>query len=142
MASSKRALIQNVLEHIRGEPLFTELVHYGSVPNQESTDAPLPAPYIVVHSDLGPDERERVTSEVSTRTDVSISVMAVGVDADQALWWADKLTARLLDYKPVVDGWQCSALRHVGSAAVQDLTEHTPSVHYTSDDYDLTARRT
>lgn len=141
MASSKRALIQDVLAHIRAEPLFSELVHYGAVPSPEETDSPVPAPYIVVHSDLGLDERERVTSEVSTRTDVRISVMAVGVDADQALWWADKLNTRLLDYKPQVEGWQCSALRHTDSAAVQELTEHTPTVHYTSDEYDLTARR-
>lgn len=141
MPLSKSAIITTILDHLEADPILAGKVHFGAVESPSDTDSPVPTPYVVVHANLGADYRERLSSEVSTQTDVSLTVMAVGEDARQALWWANAVNGRLLDYKPVVDGWKCSALTHTGSRPIDRLTDLPVPVHYSSDDYDLTARR-
>lgn len=141
MPLGSRALVQAVLAHLRADPKLGAIVHFGSVEGSQDTDQSVYPPYVVVYADTGDSSRERMSSEQTTRVDVTFTVQAVGADADQALWWADVLNGRMLDFKPQVPGWKCQALRHDGSDPIDRITEFTPPVSYSSDDYVLTARR-
>lgn len=140
MALPKRPLIDAVLAQLRADTALADKVHFGAVPDPEHTDAPLDPPYVVVHADTGTGERERLSSTTTTRTDITLTVQAVGGTATQALWWSDRAAARLMDHRPVVAGYTCEPLRHTDSAAIEQVTEFTPTIHYSSDDYVLTAR--
>lgn len=102
---------------------------------------PVPAPYVAVQMDSGRRTVERESSEQPTSAEFRITVHSVGVDADQAGYFAEHVFAQLLGWRPTVTGWAPQAVQHFRSAPVQPDTTVNPAPQFITDVFTLTSRR-
>lgn len=102
---------------------------------------PVPPPYVAVQVDSGVRTVERESSEQPTQADFRIITHAVGVDANQARYFAEKVLAQFLGWRPVVTGWAPQAVQHRRSSPVQPDTTINPARQYITDVFNLTSRR-
>jgi hypothetical protein len=101
----------------------------------------VPPPYVAVSMDSGRRTVERESSEQPTSAEFRIAVHSVGVDADQAGYFAEHVMAQLLGWRPTVTGWAPQAVQHFRSAPVQPDTTVNPATQYITDVFTLTSRR-
>jgi hypothetical protein len=101
----------------------------------------LPPPYVAVQVDSGMRRVERESSENPTQADFRIAVHSVGVDANQARYFAEKVMAQFLGWRPVVTGWAPQAVQHRRSAPMQPDTTINPAPQYITDVFNLTSRK-
>lgn len=102
---------------------------------------PVPPPYVAVSMDSGRRTVERESSETPTAAEFRITVHSVGVDADQAAYFAERVMGQLLGWRPVVAGWAPQAVQHFRSAPVQPDTSVNPATQYITDVFTLTSRK-
>jgi hypothetical protein len=102
---------------------------------------PVLAPYVSVSMDSGRRTVERQSSEQPTSAEFRITVHSVGVDADQAGYFAEHVMAQILGWRPTVTGWTPQAVQHFRSAPVMPDTTVNPATQYITDVFTLTSRR-
>lgn len=102
---------------------------------------PIPPPYVAVSMDSGRRTVERESSETPTAAEFRITVHSVGVDADQAGYFAEHVMGQLLGWRPLVSGWAPQAVQHFRSAPVQPDTSVNPAPQYITDVFTLTSRK-
>jgi len=101
----------------------------------------VPPPYVAVSMDSGRRTVERESSEQPTSAEFRITVHSVGVDADQAGYFAEHVMAQLLGWRPTVTGWAPQAVQHFRSAPVQPDTTVNPATQYITDVFTLISRK-
>lgn len=101
----------------------------------------VPAPYVAVAMNSGKRTVERESSETPTSAEFRITVHSVGVDADQAGFFAERVMAQLLGWRPAVTGWTPQAVQHSRSLDAQPDTTVNPATQYITDVFTLTSRR-
>lgn len=133
-----RAHKQQILSRLRSDAALAAVVIDGAV---DPNAAPVLPPYVVVYMDSGLRQVERESSEQPTQADFRITTQCVGVDADQAEFFAEKVMALLLGWRPVVAGWSPQAVQHRRTAPVQTDNAVSPPTQYISDILSLTTRK-
>ena len=101
----------------------------------------VPAPYVAVSMDSGRRTVERESSEQPTSAEFRITIHFVGVDADQAAYFAERGMTQLLGWRPMVTGWAPQAVQHFRSAPVQPDTTVNPATQYITDVFNLISRK-
>lgn len=128
-----------ILSRLRADPPMASIVIDGIV---DPNAPPVPPPYIAVSMDSGRRTVERESSEQPTAAEFRITVHSVGIDADQAGYFAERVMAQLLDgWRPVVAGWTPQAVQHSRSAPVQPDTTVNPATQYITDVFTLMSRK-
>ena len=101
----------------------------------------VPPPYVVVSMDSGRRTVERESSEQPTSAEFRITIHSVGVDAEQAGYFAEHVMAQLLGWRPTVTGWAPQAVQHFRSAPIQPDTTVNPATQYITDVFNLISRK-
>jgi hypothetical protein len=127
-----------VLARLRADPSMASNVIDGIVDPIAPVVLP---PYVVVSMDSGRRTVERESSEQPTAAEFRIIIHSVGVDADQAGYFAERVMAQLLGWRPTVAGWAPQSMQHVRSVPVQPDTTVNPASQYITDVFTLTTRR-
>lgn len=127
-----------VLARLRADPPMSGNVIDGIVDPVAPVIQP---PYVSVSVDSGRRTVERESSEQPTSAEFRITVHSVGVDADQAGYFAEHVMAQLLGWRPAVTGWAPQAVQHFRSAPVQPDTAVNPATQYITDVFTLTSRK-
>ena len=127
-----------VLARLRADPPMASNVIDGII---DPLAPVVPPPYVAVSMDSGRRTVERESSEQPTSAEFRIAVHSVGVDADQAGYFAEHVMAQLLGWRPTVTGWAPQAVQHFRSAPVQPDTTVNPATQYITDVFTLTSRR-
>lgn len=98
-------------------------------------DAALRAvPYVVVYADTGMYDADRLTLEqVNAEYEYEIQCVHASPDAAQAV--AEVVMAKLMNWRPTVDGSSCWPIRHVSSDEIR--RDKTLNQFYTDDVYSL-----
>jgi hypothetical protein len=103
---------------IQGVPALSR-VFITRAPNADGT---VETPYVVIHPSEGEDEATRLTGPRLTQHPRFV-VHTVGEDADEALWAAEKLKARLIvngfGVIPEIPGELCSRVRWSSPVPIQ-----------------------
>ena len=133
-----RAHKSAVLSRLRADPPMANIVIDGIV---DPLAPVVPAPYVAVVMDSGRRTVERESSETPTSAEFRITVHSVGVDADQAGYFAEHVIGQLLGWRPVVAGWAPQAVQHLRSVPAQPDTTVNPATQYITDIFTLTSRR-
>ena len=133
-----RAHTDALLARLRADQALANIVVDGIV---DPTAPPILPPYVAVQVDSGLRSVERQSSEQPTQADFRITVQSVGVDANQARYFAEKVMAQFLGWRPVVAGWAPQAVQHRRSSPAQPDTSVNPPPQYISDVFNLTSRR-
>jgi len=133
-----RAHVDALLARLRLDTAMAGIVVDGIV---DPLAPVLPPPYVAVQVDSGMRRVERESSENPTQADFRIAVHSVGVDANQARYFAEKVMAQFLGWRPVVTGWAPQAVQHRRSAPMQPDTTINPAPQYITDVFNLTSRK-
>jgi hypothetical protein len=133
-----RALASAVLARLEAAPALTGKVIDGAV---DPEDPPFPPPYLVVYVNSGRRSVERESSDQPTRADSRIITHAVGVDANQARYWSEKVLEQLLGWRPVIAGWSPEAVAHDRSLPVETDKSTSPPTQYLTDSFTLVSRK-
>lgn len=134
-----RAHVAALLARLRANPALTARVIDGAA---DPDDAALVPPFVVVYVDSGLRSVEREASEVPTKADFRITTHSVGVDADQARFFAEKVQDQLLGgWRPTVTGWAPQALQHSRTQPVTADTTVSPPSAYITDLFSLASRK-
>jgi hypothetical protein len=105
------AHVTPVLERIRAATGLTEVVFEGDVKG----DPPM---YVNVFHDTGFHTRTTYV-DVTTDVDVTFTIHSVGIQRWQAIWASGRVSAQLIDFKPVVEGRRCWRIASAGSQPVR-----------------------
>lgn len=133
-----RALADQVLARLRASsPLSTVVVDGAVDPN----DPEVKPPYVVVYVNSGRRSTERESSEQPTRADSKIITHCVGVDANQARYFSEKVLEQLLGWRPVIAGWAPAAIAHDRSLPVETDKSTSPPTQYLTDSFTLVSRK-
>lgn len=112
----------------------------GDVP-VDSNGRPLSQRYAVLYAAPG----ERDIDGLNRSSDLYVyrwQVTSVGEDARQADWVASHCRDALLDWRPVVDGWQVGRVEHTSSVPIRrDDDIPGQALFYAIDTYRLSATR-
>ena len=127
-----------VLSRLRADSAMANIVIDGIV---DPLAPVVPAPYVAVAMNSGKRTVERESSETPTSAEFRITVHSVGVDADQAGFFAERVMAQLLGWRPAVTGWTPQAVQHSRSLDAQPDTTVNPATQYITDVFTLTSRR-
>lgn len=127
-----------VLSRLRADPAMANNVIDGIV---DPLAPVVPAPYVAVAMDSGRRTVERESSETPTSAEFRITIHSVGVDADQAGFFAERVMAQLLGWRPTVAGWAPQAVQHSRSLPAQPDVTVNPATQYITDVFALTSRR-
>jgi len=133
-----RAHVDALLARLRANAALAAVVVDGAM------DAAAPAllpPYVVVYVDSGVRVVERESSEQPSRADFRITTHSVGVDANQARFFAEKVMDQFLGWRPVVTGWAPQAVAHSRSQPVTADTSISPASQYITDVFKLASRK-
>ena len=133
-----RAHVDALLARLRADTALASIVVDGIV---DPLAPVLPPPYVTMQVDSGVRSVERESSEQPTQADFRIAVHSVGVDANQARYFAEKVMAQFLGWRPVVTGWAPQAVQHRRSAPLQPDTTINPAPQYITDVFNLTSRK-
>jgi len=134
-----RAHVDALLARLRLHAALATVVVDGIV---DPANPPKDPPYVAVQVDSGVKSVERESSEVPTKADFRITVHSVGVDANQARYFAEKVHDQFLaGWRPVVTGWAPQAVQHRRSTPAQPDTSITPASQYITDVFTLTSRK-
>ena len=133
-----RAHTDALLARLRADSAMAAIVVDGII---DPAAAPLPPPYVAMQIDSGVRTVERESSEQPTQANFRITTHAVGVDANQARYFAEKVLAQFLGWRPVVTGWAPQAVQHRRSSPVQPDTTINPAPQHITDVFNLTSRR-
>lgn len=133
-----RAHVDALLARLRADAALTSAVVDGAT---DPNAAALLPPYVVVYVDSGVRSVERESSEQPTKADFRITTHSVGVDANQARYFAEKVMAQFLGWRPVVAGWAPQAVAHSRSQPVTADASVSPASQYITDVFSLTSRR-
>jgi hypothetical protein len=131
-------LAAQVLARLEASSPLTGKVIDGAV---DPDNPPLPPPYVVVYVDTGLRSAERASSDQPTRADSRIITHAVGVDANQARFFAGKVLDQLLGWRPVIAGWAPEAVAHHRSMPVDTDKATSPPTQYLTNAFKLTSRK-
>lgn len=94
-----------------------------------------------MYVDNGLRSSERATADQPTRADSRIITHAVGVDANQARFFAGKVLDQLLGWRPVIAGWAPEAVAHHRSMPVETDKATSPPTQYLTNAFKLTSRK-
>lgn len=134
-----RAHVDALLARLRANTALASVVVDGII---DPASPPMPPPYVAVQVDSGVKSVERESSEVPTKADFRITTHCVGVDANQARYFAEKVQDQFLGgWRPTVTGWAPTALTHSRSFPAQPDTSITPASQYITDVFTLTSRK-
>lgn len=133
-----RAHKQQILARLRSDTALASIAIDGAVDPKAN---PILPPYVVVYMDSGLRSVERQSSVTPTQADFRITTHCVGVDADQAEYFVEKVLSLLLGWTPVVTGWTPAAVQHRRTAPVQTDNAVSPPTQYISDVFSMTSRR-
>lgn len=133
-----RAHVDALLARLRADEAMAAIVIDGIV---DPLAPPLAPPYVAVQVDSGVRSVERESSEQPTQADFRITTHCVGADANQARYFAEKVMAQFLGWRPVVAGWAPTAVQHRRSSPVQPDTTIKPAPQYITDVFNLTSRK-
>lgn len=127
-----------VLARLRSDTALASVVVDGAVdPNAPA----VVAPYVVVFMDSGMRSVERHSSVTPTQADFRITIQSVGVDVEQAEFFAEKGLSLLLGWAPTVTGWAPVAIQHKRTAPPQTDRSVNPATQFISDVFSMTSRR-
>jgi hypothetical protein len=127
-----------ILARLRADPPMANIVIDGIVdPNAQ----PVLPPYVAVSMNSGRRTVERESSEQPTMAEFRITVHSVGIDADQAGYFAEHVFKQFDAWRPTVAGWTPQAVQHSRSAEVQPDTTVNPATQYITDVFTLTSRK-
>jgi hypothetical protein len=118
-----------VLARIREIPALSEVVFDGDVEGR-------PQRYVNVHSNRGIGRADRLAG-LGRRTRKTYWVHSVGASKAQADAVAERVIAKLSDWKPDVEGFACERLRHESSQPTQKDVTDKPPIYYAVDVFDL-----
>jgi hypothetical protein len=133
-----REHVDAILTRLRADSTLAGIVLDGAADPNEAVVLP---PYVVVYVDSGTRSVEREASEQPTAAEFRIVTHAVGVDANQARFFADKVMGQFLGWRPTVTGWAPQAVQHSRSQPVQADTSVSPASQYIADVFKLTSRK-
>lgn len=133
-----RALADQVLARLRASAPLSAAVIDGAV---DPANPPFPPPYVVVYVNSGRRSTERESSEQPTRADSKIITHSVGVDANQARYFSEKVLEQLLGWRPVIAGWSPQAVAHDRSLPVETDKSTSPPTQYLTDAFTLVSRK-
>jgi hypothetical protein len=118
-----------ILARIRAVPALTNNVFDDEVTGK-------PQMYVSVHSNRGIARSDRLSGP-SLRRRQTYWVHSVGASKQQADAVAEKVIAQLLDWIPVVTGWQCERITHEASEPVQKDASRQPVLYFGVDQFDF-----
>lgn len=121
--------VEPVLARLRGIPQLADVVFEGDVTGN-------PDRYVNVWHDTGFFE-SHTDEGTHTEVEVTFTIHSVGADRWQAVWTSGRVTAALLDFKPVVPGRRCWRIQPAGSQPVQKDTDVDPPKFFTADRFTL-----
>lgn len=121
-----------ILARLREEPRLANIV-FDSDPDAESAAA-RPVQYVVVYSDTGSYEAERLTFN-QTVAEYEYEIQCVHATNEAALAVAEAVMGQLMNWRPLVEGRSCWPIRHVSSDEVQ--RDRALNQFYTDDVYVL-----
>lgn len=133
-----RALAAQVKARLEANPVLAGKVIDGAV---DPANPPFPPPYLVLYVNSGRRSVERESSDQPTRADSRIITHAVGVDADQARFWSEKVLEQLLGWRPVIAGWRPQAVAHDRSLPVETDKSTSPPTQYLTDSFTVVSRK-
>lgn len=131
-------LAEQVLARLEASATLAGKVVDGAV---DPDDPPFPPPYVVVYINSGLRTAERASSDQPTRADSRIITHAVGVDAYQARFFAERVTEQLLGWKPTITGWRPEAISHERSLPVETDKATSPPTQYLTNAFRLISRK-
>ena len=109
------------------------LAQAGAVTVYDTAAPALPAyPYAVLRFDSGRRVRSALTAVSDTLTE-TVTCTSVGLDRVQSQWVAEKVTALLLDVRPVVAGRTCAPLEHLDTQPSRRDDDVAPPLFYAVD---------
>lgn len=100
-----------------------------------------PARYLSFFLSGGRREQSRFTGP-SSLTDYTMVTHAVGTTPEQAQLVEERAQAKLIDWTPSVDGFQCRRIQHASSQGLEIDTDTTPPLYYLASSYSLTMEAT
>lgn len=131
-------LADQVLARLEASSPLTGKVIDGAV---DPDNLPLPPPFVVVYINSGLRTPERASSDQPTRADSRIITHAVGIDANQARFFAERVVEQLLGWKPTITGWRPEAVSHERSLPVETDKATTPPTQYLTNAFILISRK-
>lgn len=120
---------QAVIDLLEADPQLAGAVYAGEV-----TGTP-PARYVLLFSTLVHDS-DILTGPQSDHL-VEITIHSVGSTPDQAEWVAGRVTAALLNVKPVIEGRSSGRIRHTGADPIRYDDSTSPRVWFAADEFSL-----
>lgn len=130
-----RARKKAVIDRLKAKASAATGVFEGAVPKDHGRQW-----YLVVFTNSGLRVRPRFTGPSSGVTQ-SFTIHSVGTTPEQAQLGAEVVQDQLVDFLPVVAGWNCHRLTHEVSLPVQVDRDITPPLYYCVDEFDLVAER-
>jgi hypothetical protein len=92
-----------------------------------------PARYLSLFLSGGRREQSRFTGPSYTMV-----THAVGTTPEQAQLVEERAQAKLIDWTPSVDGFQCRRIQHASSQGLEIDTDTSPPLYYLASSYSLT----
>lgn len=124
---------------IRADTALADAVFDGALYGTDGSRlsvANAPSRYVVVHSNRGVVRPDRFTGPARRRRK-TYWVHSVGLSKKQSEAVAERVLARVLNQRLLVDGWVCDPVMHEASEPVQTDDSVKPARYFGVDQFDL-----